>query len=184
VKSKLVKNMMVPLSEYATASEEATLLEAVMALEKSQAEFDQTRYKHRAILIYNENRQIVGKVSQYDVIRALEPKYEEIEDKISLERFGLSPMLQKSLLEQHRLWHKPVDDICSQAARLKVKAFMHTPTEGEYVDENASLDEAIHQLVMGRHQSLLVTRDKEIVGILRKTDVFMEIAKAVKACNP
>lgn len=184
MKLKLVKNMMVPLSEYATASEEDTLLEAVMALEKSQAEFDQARYKHRAILIYNKNRQIVGKVSQYDVIRALEPKYEEIEDKISLERFGLSPMLQKSLLEQYQLWHKPLDDICSRAAHLKVKAFMHTPTEGEYVDENVSLDEAIHQLVMGRHQSLLVTRDKEIVGILRKTDIFMEIARAVKACNP
>ena len=30
----------------------------------------------------------------------------------------------------------------------------------------------IHQLVLGHHQSLLVTRGDKIVGILRLTDVF------------
>jgi hypothetical protein len=38
-------------------------------------------------------------------------------------------------------------------------------------------------LVMGRHQSLLVTRGKDIVGILRLTDVFREIANRISACN-
>ena len=59
---------------------------------------------------------------------------------------------------------------------------MYAPTEGEYVDENASLGEAIHQLVMGRHQSLLVTKDKEITGILRLTDVFKEISTRISTC--
>jgi len=75
------------------------------------------------------------------------------------------------------------DDICKKASQLKVKMFMYTPTEGEFVDENASLDEAINQLIMGHHQSLLVTRDKEIVGILRLTDVFNEICQAIKTCK-
>ena len=63
---------------------------------------------------------------------------------------------------------------------------MYTPTEGEYVNENDSLDVAIHRLVMGRHQSLLVTKDddiKNISGILRKTDIFIEVCEAIKACN-
>ena len=57
------------------------------------------------------------------------------------------------------------------------------PTEGEYIDESASLGEAIHQLVMGRHQSLLVTREKDIVGILRLTDVFKYIFQTLKSCE-
>ena len=64
-----------------------------------------------------------------------------------------------------------------------VKDIMYTPTEGEYVEEKASLGEAIHQLVMGHHQSLLVTKEDEIVGILRLVDVFKEICEGIKACE-
>ena len=60
---------------------------------------------------------------------------------------------------------------------------MYSPSEGEYVREDATLAEAIHQLVIGRHQSLLVTRDKDIVGILRLTDVFTEVCDRMKACQ-
>jgi CBS domain-containing protein len=61
---------------------------------------------------------------------------------------------------------------------------MYTPTEGEYVPQDASLDQALHQLVVGHHQSLLVTKDgKEIVGILRLTDVFQEVCEMMKACQ-
>jgi CBS-domain-containing membrane protein len=61
---------------------------------------------------------------------------------------------------------------------------MYSPTEGEYGPMDATLDQALHQLVVGHHQSLLVTKDgKEIVGILRLTDVFQEISEMIKACN-
>ena len=43
------------------------------------------------------------------------------------------------------------------------------------MSEDATLDEAIHLLVMGHQQSLLVKRDKTIVGILRLTDVFSAV---------
>ena len=56
MKTVTVKELMVPLAQYATVSEDATLLEAVIALKKAQEGFDQTRYRHRAIdswLCYN-----------------------------------------------------------------------------------------------------------------------------------
>jgi predicted transcriptional regulator len=59
---------------------------------------------------------------------------------------------------------------------------MYTPKEGEYVSEEATLNEAIHQIVMGHHQSLLVTRNSGIVGILRLTDVFKHIFQTMKTC--
>jgi CBS domain-containing protein len=59
---------------------------------------------------------------------------------------------------------------------------MHMPTEGEYISAGATLDEAIHLLIMGSHQSLLVTRDENIVGILRLTDVFAAIFHTMKEC--
>jgi predicted transcriptional regulator len=50
------------------------------------------------------------------------------------------------------------------------------------VDESASLDEAIHQLVMGRHQSILVLDQNKIVGILRLTDVFETVSNIIRQC--
>jgi CBS domain-containing protein len=183
MKKKLVKELMVPLAEYATVSEDATLFETVIALENAQEKFDQSRYRHRAVLIYDKEGNIVGKVSQLDVLRALEPKYEKMGIPGSLSRFGLTKQFQETMLEELRFWDKPMDDICRKASRIKVKEFMYTPSEGEYINEDATLDKAINQLVMGHHQSLLVIKDEKIVGVLRKTDVFMEIVRAMKACE-
>jgi CBS domain-containing protein len=180
-----VKDLMVPLEEYATVSDEATLFEAVMALEKAHEDLDRTRYHylHRAVLVYDKDKKIVGKISQLDVLRALEPRYGQMGDQSALSRAGFSPQFLKSMLEQHSLWDKPLKDVCGKAAKLKVKGFMYTPTEGEYVEESASLEEAMHLLVMGRHQSLLVARGEDIVGILRLTDVFMEIFRLMRICE-
>jgi len=179
----LVKEVMVPLADYATVSEEATLYEAVVALESAQKSFDRDKYRHRAILVYDANRRIVGKLSQLDVIRSLEPKYEGIGDLKDLTRFGLSPDYMRQMIKDHGLWKQPIDDICRTAAKLRVKDIMYTPTQGEYVAEDATLNEAVHRLIVGRHQSLLVTSSAEIVGVLRLTDVFTRISDFIKACE-
>ena len=180
-----IKDLMVPLDEYVTVSQDTTLYDAVLALEKAHEELDRKRYHylHRAILVYDEHKKIVGKVSQLDVLSALEPKYKEMGGARSLSRAGFSPNFLKSMLEQYSLLTEPLKDVCRMAAKLKVKEFMYTPSEGEYLDENASLREAIHSFIMGHHQSLLVTRSGEIVGILRLTDVFKNIFQTMKTCE-
>jgi CBS domain-containing protein len=183
MKFHTVKELMVPLEKYAAVPETASMHEAVLALEKAQQEFDQARYRHRAVLVYDKNNQIVGKVSQLDILKALEPKYELIDDTKSISRLGYSRQLLTKMMEQFNLWNKPLDDICKKARNIKVEDFMYTPTEGEYIDENATLDQGVHQLIVGHHQSLLVARGKEIVGVLRVTDVFIEICNIIKSCE-
>ena len=75
MKSRNVKEMMVPLAEYATVPETATLMDAVKALRKAQAAFDKQRHRHRAILVIDQANHIVGKLSQHDVIEALKHNY-------------------------------------------------------------------------------------------------------------
>ena len=174
-----IRPIMVPLAEYATVPEDATLYDALTALRKAQQEFDQTRYRHRAVLVYDAGGSIIGKVSQLDVLKALEPKYDQIENGKIVSRFGYSPQFLKTMLDQFKLWEEPLDKICKKAAGMKVKDFMYKPTEGEFIEESAGLNEAVHQFVMGHHQSLLVTRDMKIVGILRVTDVFKEICEII-----
>ncbi len=187
MESLKVKDLMVPLSEYATVSENASLHEAVLSLEKTLEEYKKAPDRHRAILVLDKKNKVIGKLSQLDVLRALEPKYDQIGDakplaNFGLSRFGFSSKFLKSMMDQFKLWDEPLTVICKRAGKQNVKKFMYTPTEGEYVDENADINAAIHQLVMGHHQSLLVTRggEKEIIGILRLTDVFRHIRCFIK----
>jgi CBS domain-containing protein len=179
-----VSQLMVPLSEYATVTADATLYEAVMALEKAQETYSYTHseYRHRAILVLDERRRVVGKVSQLDVLRALEPKYEEILEGRGLRGVGFSKKFLKTMLKDYVLFDSPLRDICRKAAEQPVTKFMETPTEGEFIAAAASLDEAIHLFVIGHHQSLLVTRGEDIVGILRLTDVFSAVFQIMKEC--
>ncbi len=180
----LVKNIMVPLADYATVSEEATLFEAVVALKEAQKAFDQRRYRHRAVLVFDKNRNVVGKVDQIGALKALEPKYRGLGDLADMEGlYGLKADSIRRMIEDHGLWKKPMDDICRKAANLRVKEIMHTPTQGEYVAEDATLDEAIHQLIVGNHQSLMVLKNKQIIGLLRLTDVFDHISDTMAACE-
>jgi len=50
-----IKDLMVPLEEYATVSDSATLYEAVLALEEAQEKFDHLPYKHRAVLVCHDS---------------------------------------------------------------------------------------------------------------------------------
>ena len=183
MKMKTVKDIMTPLSEYGTISAEATLYEAAVALDKARQEFEQDCSRHRLLLIVDVDGEVLGKISQLDVLRALEPKGEHIENSRSLRRFGFSRDYLRPMLMQCRFWEQPLMDLCKAAGRLKVKRLIHTPLEGEFVDENASLAGAVHQLALEHHQSLLVTRGKEIVGILRQRDMFREVVETLSACE-
>jgi predicted transcriptional regulator len=79
------------------------------------------------------------------------------------------------MLEKYALCELPFTDMCVNAADRKVKDYMYASSEGEYIELDTSLCEAIHMLVMGHHQSLIVTKAVEIAGILRLTDVFKNV---------
>ncbi len=178
----VVKDLMVPISEYATVMRGATLYEAVLALEKAQEEFANNKYSHRAVIVLDENQRVVGKLSQLDFLHALEPRDEQIDRINDLNKFGFSARAITIGREQHRRANPPSQNIYGEVARCKVEDFMQTPSEGEYVEENTGLETAIHQLITGTHLSLLVlTPEKVIVGVLRLGDVFAAVFHAMKS---
>lgn len=183
MKNYKITELMVPLSEYATVDEDTALCDAVMALEKAQEEFDRTRYRHRAILVLDKKKKVIGKISQLDVLRALEPRYAEILEGRGMHGLGFSKKFLKTMLKDYHLFDSPLKDICRKVANLPVTQVMYAPTEGEYVEESSTLDQAIHQLIMGHHQSLLVTKGEDIIGILRLTDVFAALFHMMKECK-
>jgi CBS domain-containing protein len=174
---------MVPLAEYATVSQDASLNEAVLALEKAQQHVDANREKHRAILVLNNKGQVVGKVDQWTILWAIEPRYKHIGDIRETSRYGFSPEFLRSMIESVGLWQKPLENLCKKAAEINVKEIMQSLTATEFIQEDSSLDQALHQMVMSRHASLLVKKGETVVGVLRRSDVFKEICDRMKACE-
>ena len=79
------------------------------------------------------------------------------------------------------LWDNPMEYIVSRSVNIRIGDIMDVPEEGVYIDEDGSLGEALHQMLVPREMSLLVTRDGSVVGILRITDVFAHVCELIKS---
>ena len=97
MKSITVKELMIPIKEYATVHLQATLRNAVLALEEAQTRLDPSLHKHRAILVLDENGKVVSKITMKEILVALEPNTRNIEGAGVLERSGYSPELIRSI---------------------------------------------------------------------------------------
>ena len=86
MKKTTVKELMVPLEAYATVPREASLREAILALEKAQMTLAPSRHLHRAILVLDESGKVVSKIIMKDILIALEPNYGKVEGTGVLER--------------------------------------------------------------------------------------------------
>ena len=161
----------------------ASLRSSLAALENAHRRFGDRPYRHQSLVVVDENRHAVGRVSQVDIMRALEPGYKEIGDRPWMALMSLSKRMLKTIREELHLWEQPLTVICQTLESTHVADIMQVPTEGEFVEETDTMHIAMHRIVMGQHHSLLVTRGKEIVGILRSTDVFNAFYDMIEACG-
>ncbi len=177
-----LKELMIPLEEYATVSEDANILEAINALEDAQMAFDPKRYRHRAVIVLDKENRVVGRLSQHDIIQTLEPNYKKIKERKNGApgQFGFSRKFIESVSLQYDKWDRPLQSLYKKALEQKVESFMHKPTKGEYIQESESINETIHRLIIGKHHSLLVMNGPDIVGIVRLADVFELIRLRMK----
>lgn len=176
-----VKDLALPLDEYALVPEDATILDALKILDEAQVSLPPHRQPHRAVLVKNKAGKIVGKLGHLGFLKALEPKYTILGDVERLARSGLSSQFIESMMENYRFWRGDLNEIRDRARHVKIKQVMK-PVE-ESIDEDSSLSEAIHRMIMWQTLSLLVTRNGKVTGILRLSDLFAEVSDFVKYPN-
>lgn len=178
----IVKDLMVPISEYVTITKGATLKEAVLALENAKVEMSTTSYPHWLVLILDSQQKVIGKLSQLDILRALEPKTAEDIRLEEMRSYGFSSNVIFRMRENFRKNNWSLEKVYSDPAtiNMKVEEFMMSVADNEFIDENTSLDTAAHQMSLRNRLSLLVTRNGEIVGMLRLADVFNAVINAIK----
>lgn len=183
----IVKDFMVPLSDYATISKGSTLYEAVLALENIEKDknVDQSVHPHWIVLVLDKNGEVIGKMSQLNVVRALEPITEQTETVDRISKFGFSSGFIAALRDESFQNGNARDYVYTDPDKMemKVEDLMVNLVENEFIDENTSLNSAAHQLTVRNRLSLLVTREDKVVGVLRLSDVFAALIAAMKKAH-
>ena len=175
--AKRVKDLMLALSEYAVVDEEATILEALRALEASQARLPADRQPHRAILVRNKEGAIVGKLHQFAFLRALLPERKARVETGLMDRAGVSDDLRDASMQMLDLLTGDFVDVCERARHVAVRDVYTTVTTS--ISEDASLGDAIAKFLAHQTLSLLVRRGSQTVGILRLSDLFDELSREI-----
>ncbi|MFZ7128250.1 MAG: CBS domain-containing protein [Desulfobacterales bacterium] len=178
-----IEELMVPLKDCDRLVETATLLDAVEAIDKAFSRPHPGRLPHRTLLVLGVEGGVVGLVGYLDVLRGLEPKYRDLIGQQGMAHLGFTPKFIKSMLTQYHLWEHPLDHICRKASNLLIRDFMYVPRADEFIRKDATLDEAVHQLLMGGHHALLVNKEDVTVGMLRLSDVYEAVADRIKLCR-
>ena len=177
-----VHDLMVPADKFPKISNRSTFYEALTALEIAQQKYLSGEAEQRILLVEDDDHKIVGKLSPVDLLRGLETSYSRVAAEKTLTRFGFSN-IWKTMQEDYNLWGNPFHDLCRKAANVQVKDFLKGPSEEQSVEADDLMAKCFHLFVMNRHDSLFVLEHKEIIGLLRFSDVYLEVTRVMKECN-
>jgi len=175
--ARQVKEIMLSLSDYAVVDEDATLQEALEALQGSVDRLPPDRQPHRAVLVRNRRGEIIGKVHYFAFLRALVPDPRSVSSLGVLERAGVGDDLRETSMRMLDLLTGDLVDICERARSVKVRDFYTSATVS--IQEGAFLSNAIGMFLSHQTLSLLVRRREETVGILRLSDLFDELSRQI-----
>jgi len=178
VEAKTVRELMVPIEMCAVVSQDATLLDAVIAIEKAQERRDRKRQPLRAVLVVDSAGDIVGKLGQLAFLKALQPRRDILKDTSKLASAGVSEQFMSSVMDNYRFFQDNMADLCRRASRQRVRDHMHPVSE--HIDETASLGEAMAKIIEWECLSAPVVRGQRVIGLLRLSDLCQEVAEYMK----
>ncbi|MBI5572686.1 MAG: CBS domain-containing protein [Desulfomonile tiedjei] len=175
--TKKVRDLLVPLSEYAVTSPESTLAEAVPTLKRLYCEIEDgkcTEAGHRSILVIDDAGNLVGIIDFKCILRVLIP---EIAGGLSakLEALGVSIAFAQADvpdLDQARMSFRAR---VIKNAETKIKDIMLRIRGTIHAD--ADLMDALKLLYQNKITVIPVYDGDKVIGVLRESDLFLTVAE-------
>lgn len=178
MKDILVREVMIPIKNYVAVKQEANLVDVMQTLEDGRA--SEHEHAHRDVIVLDDDGAFVGKVTMIDIFRALEPKYRRIEKAEGTDI--LSNTFIMNAVREYDLWLEPMKGVCDRGSHLTVGEIMHVPERSEFLQEDDTLEKALHLFVMGVHQPLIVKSGDRVTGVLRFGDLFEIVRARLLSC--
>lgn len=174
-----VDELMLPLDRYPRVSAAATLKQALTALREARRQSPAGAEPPRAVLAVDDEGHVVGKLSLWGILRALDARLRTRELVPPLVRTDKAAELLAAGEPGSHLFDGDFTARCEEAAGVLVRDVMLSARES--VAAGAPIGQAIEKMVLHRAQSLLVTRDQQVIGVLRLSDVAEQVVDVVLA---
>jgi CBS domain containing-hemolysin-like protein len=166
-----VREVMIPIDEYPSVRDVATLHEAIQKIEGSQLEVARRPSLPRVLLVFDEIDVMVGYVRRRDLMRGLEPKFLRgvpLDYRTQMFDVEVDPNLAELSFDRmvrgiREAAHRPVSKVMQ-------------PIEG-ILDADDHVMKAIQEMVSLDVNLLPVVSEGQLVGVVRSVDLFHELAQ-------
>jgi CheY-like chemotaxis protein len=169
---KRVVEIMVPIDNYTTLNEEQTVSDAILKLKESFSSMISTsrlmESSHRSVLVFDNTGNVKGLLVIDDLLEGIKPAYLK----------AAKPSMADSIVYSPMFWSGMFTTEVKRLAKMKIKEVMSAapPT----IDVDANLMEAAHMMMKNKVARLAVTKQKDVVGVIREQDLFFEMEKVIR----
>ena len=177
-----IRELMCPIDEFPKVTEQTFFFDIIMALEKARWDYRAELSRQTVLLVEDEDKHIVGKISPRNVIRSLEPQYDKINSFNDDIRFGL-PQVVESMRKDYFLWQEPFSNLCDKAWKIKASDIYSKPGPTQSVNIDERIENAFHLFVTTRHEYLYVIENERIAGLLKFNDIYKFVCKKIYQCE-
>ncbi len=171
MESKIAGELMIPLNKYPHIPYWFSMRHAIAELTHSQLEIDGVQSLPRAVLVFDDEYNLMGLVRRRDIMKGFEPEnFFGSEAHYSQHLFEAKQDPDLLEMSSERL-HKSIEERAEQT----VSAIM-TPIKAT-VDYNDHLFKIIYEMNHYQISMLPVIKDDAVVGVIRTVEVISQIAK-------
>lgn len=174
---KKVRDIMVPLADYATTSPEKTLKEAVLEMRKIYCEIEVgacTEAGHRTSLVLDEDNSLVGIIDFRVILKTLIPEIAgSFSEKISA--IGASIAFAEAGAPELDESEAGFNERVTRYAETKVGDMM-LKIHGKGIQAEERLINALKMMYRWKVTVIPVYDGEELVGALRDSDLFLATA--------
>lgn len=168
----VVRDIMIPLSEYTTLNLDQTVRDAIVSLQESfSCKVSTSRIMetgHRSVLVFDDQGKVRGILAITDLINAIMPGYLSAPKPSTADSIQYSPMFWAGL------FHREVKTL----GKRKIREIMSPAPLS--IEAGANLMEAAYMMFSTKARRLAVVSGGEVVGVLREQDIFFEMAKILR----
>jgi CBS-domain-containing membrane protein len=171
---KRVGEIMIPVAQYPSVRDNATLRDAIAVMEHAQLEVGGRKSLPRALLVFDEIHVAVGYLRRRDIMLGLEPAFllkQPVDHAKKLFDVAVDPNLSELSYDRN------IKGIRERAGR-PVSDVMR-PIEA-ILDADDHVMKAVTEMVSLDLSLIPVVQNAQLVGVVRSVDVFHEIIRLVQ----
>jgi CBS domain-containing protein len=171
---KRVREVMIPLAQYPSIRDTATLAEAVALMESATLDVDGRRSLPRVLLVFDEIAVLVGYVRRRDLMMGLEPRFLVVQP-LAYRKKLFDVAVDPNLSE---LSHDRVEQGIREQGGRPITDVMR-PIE-TVVQADDHIMKAIYEMVSQDLSLIPVVEGGRLVGVVRSVELFHEMALVLR----